>query len=111
MLSRVLFHAALGVVSRVPRGAGRVLASLIATLEYRLNPARRAAVLGNLAQIARTEHPGLSLPSDRARTARSVFRSYHRFVLEFLGQRRLTPDRWNRTFRFRDMEVLYRAAA
>jgi len=76
-----------------------------------MSPSRREAVLANLGQIARAGHPRLERPADRERCARSVFRSYHRQVLEFLAQRSLTRAAWDAGFRFEGMEVLYRAAA
>ena len=111
MLSRALFLAALGVAPRIPPRAGRALAALIAAVEYRFSPRRRAAVLSNLEVIGRSGHPHLTRPADRERTARSVFRSYHRFFIEFLAQRRLVRAAWDGTFRFQGMEILYAAAA
>jgi len=103
--------AALGVAPRIPPRAARALASLIAAVEYRFSPRRRAAVLSNLDVIGRSGHPRLARRADRERAARSVFRSYHRFFLEFLAQRRLIRAAWDRAFRFQGMEVLYAAVA
>ena len=111
VLSRVLLRAALGVAGRIPPRAGRALASLIAAAEYRLSPRRRAAVLSNLDVIGGAGHPRLSRRSDRERAARSVFRSYRRFFIEFLAQRRLIRRAWDRAFRFEGMETLYTAAS
>jgi len=95
----------------VPPRAGRAIASVAAALEYRLRPARRAAVLSNLEMIGLAGHPRLVLRSDRERAARSVFRSYHRFVIEFLAQRALDRAGWDRAFRFSGMDVLYGAVS
>lgn len=111
MLARLLLQTALGLADRIPLSVCRGIADRIAAAEYRLNPARRRAVLENLGQIARAGHPDLALPAERERCARSVFRSYHRHLVEFLAQRRLTRDAWNEDFRFEGMELLYRAAA
>jgi len=111
VLARLLLETGLGLADRIPPLLSRLVASLIADVEYLLNPVRRAAVLANLAEIARTGHPALQLPADRAREARSVFRSYHRHLAEFLAQRRLTGAAWDHAFRFEGAEHLYRAAA
>jgi lauroyl/myristoyl acyltransferase len=110
VLARFLFQAALGLAPRVPPSAARLLADIIASLEYRLSPTKRAAVLANLAAIAAAGHPLLARPEDREREARRVFRSYHRSVMEFLAQRRLAAA-WDHAFRFEGTETLYRAAA
>jgi KDO2-lipid IV(A) lauroyltransferase len=111
LVSRLLLNAALAVASRIPPGAARVLASVVAALEYRLSPRRREAVLANLTEIGLAGHPSLDHPVARERTARAVFRSYHRFVVEFLAQRRWTRHAWDGGFRFHGMEVLYGALA
>lgn len=111
MLARLLLQAALRLAARIPPSVSRDIASLVAAAEYRLSPARRAAVLANLDQIARSGHPLLANPADREREARAVFRSYHRHLAEFLAQRQLSRAAWDERFRFEGMEVLYRAAA
>jgi KDO2-lipid IV(A) lauroyltransferase len=111
VLARLLLQAALRLAARIPPSVSRGIASLVAAAEYRLSPGRRAAVLANLDQIARSGHPLLANPADREREARSVFRSYHRHLAEFLAQRGLSRADWDERFRFEGMEVLYRAAA
>lgn len=111
LFSHFLVRAALGICAQTPPGVARAIASLLGAAEYRFRPTRRAAVLANLAQIARSGHPKLTHRSDRERTARSVFRSYHRFVAEFFAQRSLTRARWNDFFRFQGMDRLYEAVA
>lgn len=111
MLARLLLHAAFALAARIPPPITRFLAGRIASAEYRLSPARRAAVLANLEAIAAAGHPRLARASDREREARRVFRSYHCSVMEFLAQRRLTAASWDRAFRFEGMDLLYGAAA
>jgi lauroyl/myristoyl acyltransferase len=111
LASRLILRAALAAGSRIPPKAARFLATVPAEVEYRLSPRRRAAVLDNLAAIGGSGHPALDSPDSRERVAREVFRSYHRFVVEFFAQARWTRRAWNRGFRFHGMEVLYRALA
>jgi lauroyl/myristoyl acyltransferase len=111
LASRLILRAALAAASRIPPQAARFLATLLAEVEYRLSPRRRDAVLANLAAISGSGHPALDSPDSRERVAREVFRSYHRFVVEFFAQTRWTRRAWDRGFRFHGMDVLYRALA
>ena len=112
MPSRLLVQFVLAIAARIPPRAARALAGVLATLEYRLSPKRRAAVLANLAAIGASGHPLLARARNRDRTARAIFRSYHRFLFEFLAQHRLaTAAAWHASFRFSGMEMLYGALA
>ena len=53
-----------------------------------------------------------NIPSrDLDRTARSIFESYHRFLLEYLAQQGLDSRALDARFRFQGMETLYAALA
>ena len=80
------------------------LVRLTSSLEYSLASSRRRAVQSNLDRI-------LGPTADRDRTARAIFESYHRFVLEYLGQRGLDARALDTKFRFHGMETLYAALA
>ncbi|HTM00353.1 MAG TPA: lysophospholipid acyltransferase family protein [Candidatus Omnitrophota bacterium] len=109
--ARLVLRIALALAGRIPSSFANAAAAAVASLEYRLRPARREAVHANLRAIARAGHPLLRRPADRERFARSVFRAYHRHLAEFLAQGRLTPGAWDARFRFEGTEHLYRAAA
>jgi KDO2-lipid IV(A) lauroyltransferase len=111
LVPRLILRGALAAASRIPPRAALWVSAVLAEAEYRLSPSRRAAVLANLEAIGGSGRPGLESPAARERTARAVFRSYHRFVLEFFAQRRWTGRAWHRGFRFHGMDVLYRALA
>jgi len=86
-------------------------ARALAAIQFRLSPDRRAAVLGNLEQIAAAGHAELADPRARLRAARQMFESHHRGWLEYLG--RLGPRALSRDSAFRVIgaEHLYRAVA
>jgi len=108
-LARFLLHTALECAERLPSSIAQGIADQIASAEYRLSPARRRAVLGNLETIGASGHPRLRARRDRERCARAVFRAYHRHIAEFLEQRRLTRQGWHERFRFEGTEKLYAA--
>ena len=109
MIQDLLIEAALVLAPAVPRRAADSLARATARLEYSLRSKRRRAVESNLDWIA--ESGRLSPGRSRDRTARSIFESYHRFMLEYLAQRSLDARTLDDRFRFRGMEILYQALA
>ena len=82
----------------------RSLVRATSGLEYTLSGTRRRAVQSNLGRI-------LGTGPDRDRTARAIFESYHRFVLEYLAQRAVDARALDTHFRFHGMETLYAALA
>ena len=79
------------------------LARATSRLQYALPSKRKRAVESNLGWILRSGGG-----RDLHRTARSIFESYHRFILEYtLARRGLDFSR----FRFQGMETLYAALA
>ncbi len=65
----------------------------------------------NLEQIARAGCLSLAGTRELDRAARSIFESYHRFLLEYFAQRSLDARALDERFRFRGMECAYRALA
>ncbi|MGE5177432.1 MAG: lysophospholipid acyltransferase family protein [Hyphomicrobiales bacterium] len=110
-LPRVAVHALLRLVAATPPRLADALARRAGALRYRLDRSARDAVLENLARMADAGHPRLRSARDRARAARSIFESYHRFLVEFLAQRRLDPRALDERFRVRGTALLYRALA
>jgi len=104
-------RAAFALAPAIPEPAVPPLARTTAHLEYLLASRRRHAVRSNLAQIARAAHPDLAHPRRLDRAVRSVFTSYHRFVIEYLGQRSLDLRALYSRFRFSGMELFYGALA
>jgi KDO2-lipid IV(A) lauroyltransferase len=84
-----------------------LLVRATSSLDYALAAKRRHAVHSNLDRILASGSPG----RDRDRTARAIFESYHRFVLEYLAQRTLDARALDTRFRFHGMETLYAALA
>ena len=111
MVSSLLLRTAFSIVPVLPQSALASLARATARLEYSVSIRRRRAVISNLEMIARTGHPSLTRTRQLARTARSIFESYHRFLFEYLGQRSLDSGALDSGFRFRGMECVYRALA
>lgn len=95
----------------MPPSAQRALARGLAALQYRLSPGQRAAVLGNLTQIASAGHPGLADMKARGRAAQSMFESSHRGWLEYLSHHTARGLPTGRSFRMSGTEHLYRAIA
>lgn len=111
MVSSLLLKAVFSVVPAVPQFALVSLARATARLEYSVSVMRRRAVVSNLEVIARGGHPALTGARELDSTARSIFESYHRFLLEYLAQRSLDSDALDTRFRFRGMECAYHALA
>jgi len=111
VIQGLLIQAALALAPSLPRSASESLARATARLAYAFPSKRRRAVESNLVWIA--ESGRLTADRTRAldRTARSIFESYHRFVLEYLAQGSLDSRALDTRFRFRGMEILYRALA
>jgi KDO2-lipid IV(A) lauroyltransferase len=111
VIQALLIEAAFAVAPALPRRAADSLARATASVEFALRPKRRRAVESNLEWIA--ESGRLTPDRTRAlgRTARSIFESYHRFVLEYLAQRSLDARALDDRFRFHGMEILYQALA
>lgn len=85
------------------------LARATSRLEFAFAQTRRRAVLSNLAQIAGSGRLSAAGPRALSRTARAMFGSYHRFVLEYLAQGSIDSRALDSRFRFQGMEILYRA--
>jgi lauroyl/myristoyl acyltransferase len=104
-----LLEAALAIAPTLPEAAIQSLARATSSVEFSFPSKRRRAVESNLSRIADSGR----LPGDRTRslhrTARAIFESYHRFMLEYLGQRSLDSRALETRFRFRGMEILYGA--
>jgi KDO2-lipid IV(A) lauroyltransferase len=101
-------EAALAVAPALPDLAIQSLARATARVEFAFPSKRRRAVESNLSRIAGSGRlPGDPLCLER--TARAIFESYHRFMLEYLGQRSLDSRALESRFRFRGMEILYAA--
>ena len=66
-------------------------------------------MLENLAWMGEAGHAGLERTEDRERTARAIFESYQRFLLEFLGQARAFVPGAGSPVRFAGAETLYKA--
>ena len=111
MLPRLILNAIQSTSAALPPSAQRACARALAALQYRLSHARRAAVLGNLAQIAACGHPGLADAKARGRAARSMFESLHRGWMEYLGRPAALALPAGSTFRVSGTEFLYRAVA
>jgi len=106
VIEALLAEAALTVAPSLSPRAARSLARATSGLHFAFPSRRRRAVRSNLESIL-----GSRDPRALDRTARLIFESYHRFVLEFLAQRSLDAEALDTRFRFRGMEVLYRALA
>jgi len=111
VIQDLLIEAAFTLAPALPRRAADSLARATASVEFALGSKRRRAVESNLDWIAGSG----KLTPDRSRalgrTARSIFESYHRFVLEYLAQRSLDARTLDDRFRFQGMEILYQALA
>jgi lauroyl/myristoyl acyltransferase len=110
MIQDLLIEAALALVPTLPRQAAESLARATARVEFAFPSRRRHAVESNLTSIAASGRHTADRPA-LERTARSIFENYHRFVLEYLGQRSLDSRALDARFRFRGMETLYGALA
>jgi KDO2-lipid IV(A) lauroyltransferase len=108
-LPTLIFQALFSIVPTIPESTRDAVARAAARLEYGLSRTRRDAVLSNLACIAEAGHPALLDPRERDRIARSIFESYHRFLMEYFAQKALDARALDERFRFRGMELLYRA--
>lgn len=89
--------------------AQRECARIIAAVQFRLSPARRRAVLANLARIAAAGHPHLSHPAARETTARRMFEAHHRGWIEYLGSAGTRGRMPRAEIRLSGTEHLYRA--
>lgn len=93
----------------IPESTRDILARTAARLEYGFSRTRRGAVMSNLVCMAEAGHPALLGPREREGIARSIFESYHRFLMEYFAQKTLDARALDERFRFRGMELLYRA--
>jgi lauroyl/myristoyl acyltransferase len=106
VIEGLLAEAALTLAPSLPPRAARSLARATSGLDFAFSSRRRAAVRSNLESVL-----GARDLRERDRTARAIFESYHRFVLEFLAQRALDARAMDTRFRFGGMETLYAALA
>jgi lauroyl/myristoyl acyltransferase len=111
VIQGLLLETALALAPALPERAAASLARATARLEFAFPGKRRRAVESNLLRIAESGLLPAEPPGGIQGTARSIFESYHRFVLEYLAQRSLDGRALDTRFRFRGMEILYRALA
>jgi KDO2-lipid IV(A) lauroyltransferase len=104
VIESLLVKAAFALAPVLPPRTADSLVRATSGLDYTLAATRRRAVQSNLGRI-------LGAGPDRDRTARAIFESYHRFVLEYLAQRTLDARALDTHFRFHGMETLYAALA
>ncbi len=109
MIDGLLLEAALALAPLVPRRAADSLACATAGMACSVPSERRRAVESNLDRIL--SHAGPCPGRCRHLTTLAIFRSYHRFLIEYLAQRSLSPRAMDTRFRFRGMENLYAALA
>ncbi|HEY2925146.1 MAG TPA: lysophospholipid acyltransferase family protein [Candidatus Eisenbacteria bacterium] len=109
MIQSLLIEVALAIAPNLPDSAIESLARATSRLEFAFPSRRRRAVESNLGWIAKSGRLPACRPPALRRTARSIFESYHRFVLEYLAQRSLDSRGLDTRFRFRGMEILYEA--
>jgi KDO2-lipid IV(A) lauroyltransferase len=111
VIQTLLLESALALAPALPARAAESLARATARLEFAFPSKRRSAVESNLTWIAQSGLLPANRPGGVEGTARSIFESYHRFVLEYLAQRSLDSRALDARFRFQGMEILYRALA
>jgi KDO2-lipid IV(A) lauroyltransferase len=109
VIQSLLIEAALALAPTLPESAIEPLARATSRLEFAFPSRRRRAVESNLGWIAQSGRLPARYPPALGRTARSIFESYHRFILEYLAQRSLDARALDTRFRFRGMEILYEA--
>ncbi len=86
MLPRYALLALQIIATCLPPRIRGFCALAIGHLEFRVDSARRAAVLGNLAQIAAAGHRDLAEPDARERAARAIFRNRPLAWMEYLAK-------------------------
>lgn len=111
MLPDLILRSLFTIVPVLPPSALAALARVTARIEFLASSGRRRAVVSNLKQIARSGHGSVARPREVHRIARSIFDSYHRFLVEYFGQEALDTEALDGRFRFRGMELVYRALA
>jgi len=111
VIQDLLIEAAFALAPVLPRRAAHSLARATSSVEFAFPSKRRRAVESNLRWIERSGIPGVDRPRFRDRTARRIFESYHRFILEYLAQRSLDARELDARYRFQGMEILYAALA
>ena len=108
MIQSLLLTAALKLAPSLSEPAIDSLSRATAGLEFAFSSKRRQAVESNVAWITESGRLPGNAPSVH-RTARAIFESYHRFLLEYLSQRSLDARALDTKFRFEGMELLYEA--
>ena len=111
VIPSLLVRLAFSIAPALPDSLLASLSRATARVEYSLSARRRRAVVSNLVVIARAGHRSLTRARELERTARSIFESYHRFVVEYFSQGSLDADVLDTRFRFRGMERAYGALA
>jgi len=109
VISTLLLEAAFAFAPRLPDPVLSSLARATSRIEFAFASTRRRAVESNLAQIAGSGRLAAFGPRSLGGTARAMFESYHRFVLEYLAQGSMDSRALDARFRFLGMELLYRA--
>jgi len=108
LIQSLLLTAALKLAPSLSEPAIDSLARATSSLEFAFSSKRRKAVESNVAWITESGRlPGNAPPVRH--TARAIFESYHRFLLEYLSQRSLGSLALDLKFRFEGMELLYEA--
>ena len=105
-MSRVLYGWLTALMASLPLRVGYALADFATELHFRLFPARRHAVLANLAVVL----PRASR-RDRVRIVRRIMRSYNRMMFEFFRLPHLGRDELLRAVAVDGREHLERAVA
>jgi lauroyl/myristoyl acyltransferase len=111
VIGSLLLAAALALAPALPESSIESIALATARLELLLPSRRRTAVESNVAAIAASGRLGARRAGTLDQVVRSIFVSYHRFVLEFLAQRSIDSQALDTRFRFHGMEILYEALA
>jgi len=108
LIQNLFLTAALKLAPSLSEPAIHSLARATSSLEFAFSSKRRKAVESNVAWITESGRLPESAPPVR-HTARAIFESYHRFLLEYLSQRSLGASALDLKFRFEGMELLYQA--
>jgi len=95
-----LYRVAHGIVNAMPRRAAYWMANRLADVQYDSRRMDRDAVTDNLRMVLGEHHPDLS------RHARGVFRSFGKYLVDFLTMDRLDRQSLRRYVTFRGFEAI-----
>lgn len=85
--SRLLLEALSRIAAALGPGGRRAAAEALAAIDRSVSAGRREGLRANLERLGAWGHPLARTPSDRARTERAIFRSYHLGVIEYAASR------------------------